>query len=94
MTRISREELLKLAQAARLHLTEEEMPALVERLESVLGYASYLKEVAAQHEGAPLPKMSNVTREDKAVPTAVEPLLELAPNRDGNYIVVPAILKQ
>ncbi len=94
MVHISREEVLKLAKAAHISLTEKEIPALVCRLESFISYASYLKEVAAEHEGAPLPKLSNVMREDKVIPTPVEPLLDLAPDREENFYVVPVILKQ
>ena len=94
MTRISREEILKLAQAANITLTEEEIPYLVSRLESVLSYASYLKEVAAQHEGTPLTTLHNIDREDKVTEVPTEPLLELAPEREGDFYVVPVILKQ
>ncbi len=93
MIHISREEVLKLAKTANLSFTEEEIPALIKRLESFISYAAYLKEVAEQHEGAPLPKLSNVTRDDVSKHTPVEPLLELAPDREENYYVVPVILK-
>ena len=94
MIHITREEVLKLAQTAKISFSDEEIPALIERLESFISYASYLKEVADQYEGAPLPKLSNVTREDEVKPVPVEPLLELAPDREENYYVVPVILKQ
>ena len=94
MIHISREEILRLAKAAHISFTEEEIPALVSRLESFISYASYLKEIAAEHDGAPMPKLSNVTRPDEAKPVPVEPLLDLAPARDENYYVVPVILKQ
>jgi aspartyl/glutamyl-tRNA(Asn/Gln) amidotransferase C subunit len=94
MTRISREELLKLAKAANLHLSEEEMPVLVERLGAVLSYAEYLVEVAAQHKEVSLPQQSNVMRDDVVIPTPAEPLLSLAPAREENFFVVPVILKQ
>ncbi len=94
MIHITREEVLKLAKTADLTFTDEEVAGLVKRLESVMDYASYLKEVAAQHEGSPLPKLSNITREDLVKHVPVEPLLELAPEREENYYVVPVILKQ
>jgi len=94
MARISREEILKLARAANIHLTEDEIPQLLHRLESVLSYASYLKEVADEHEGAQLTTLYNVVREDAAVQQSSESLLELAPEREGNFYVVPVILKQ
>ncbi len=94
MAHISREEILKLARAANIHLTEDEIPQLLHRLESVLSYASYLKEVADEHEGVQLTTLYNVVREDAAVQQSSESLLELAPEREGNFYVVPVILKQ
>ncbi len=94
MIRITKEELLKLASAANLTLTEDEIPALVRRLESVLSYASYLQEYAGGDKEVLLPHVSNVTREDLVKETPVEPLLALAPEHEENFYVVPAILKQ
>ena len=94
MIRITRDEVAKLAKTADLTFTEEELLGLVKRLESVIEYASYINEVAAQHEGSSLPKLSNVTREDVAKPVPAEPLLALAPEREEDYYVVPVILKQ
>lgn len=94
MIHITKEELLKLANAANLTLTEEEIPALVRRLESVLSYASYLQELSGGAQEALLPQVSNVTREDLVTETPVEPLLALAPEHEENFYVVPAILKQ
>lgn len=94
MSHITREEILKLAQVAKITVTEDEIPTLLAKLESFISYASYLQEVAEKHEGAPLPKMSNVTRSDEVVPADTEPLLELAPQREDDYYVVPVILKQ
>ncbi len=93
MIHITKEELLKLANAANLTLSEEEIPALVRRLESVLSYAAYLQEYAGDKE-AILPQLSNVTREDVVKETPVEPLIALAPEHEENFYVVPAILKQ
>ncbi len=94
MIHITREEVLKLAKTADLTFTEDELASLVKRLESVIDYASYLNEVAQQHEDSTLPKLSNVTREDVVKPVPVEPLLALAPEREEDYFVVPVILKR
>jgi aspartyl/glutamyl-tRNA(Asn/Gln) amidotransferase C subunit len=94
MAHITAEEVLKLAKTANITITEEELPRMLKRLEAFIGYASYLQEVAAQYEGSPLPKLSNITREDKVTQVPVEPFLELAPEREENYFVVPVILKQ
>lgn len=94
MVKITREEVAQLAKTADLTFSEKELLGLVKRLESVIEYASYINEIAAEHEGSPLPKLSNVTREDEVKSVDIEPLLELAPEREENYYVVPVILKQ
>lgn len=94
MQLITREEILKLAKSANLSITEQEIPVLLKRLEDVLGYASYLKDIAAAHEGELIISMKNITREDLVKPSQVEPLLALAPEREENFFVVPAILKR
>ena len=94
MVHMSREDLLKLGRSAALHLTEEEIPLLMKNLETVLSYAEDLKHLAAAYSGAPMPKNSNVTREDEVIPTPVEPILAEAPQREDSYFVVPVILKQ
>ncbi len=93
MVKITREDLLKLAKISAMSITEDEIPPLVEKLEAVLGYASYLQEIAAQQKGAAMPKNINVMREDVVIPTPSEPLLALAPSREENFYVVPIILK-
>lgn len=94
MIPISREEILKLGRSASLHLTEEEIPLLMNNLQMVLSYAADLKHIAAAHAGLEMPKNSNVMRDDIVIPTPSEPLLALAPQREDTYFVVPVILKQ
>lgn len=93
MIKITREDVLKLGTISNISISEEEIPALVDKLQAVLSYAVHLKDIAAQKEGAQLPVQSNVMREDKVVPTSAEPLLALAPAREDNFFVVPMILK-
>jgi len=92
MIHVTKEELIKLAQAANLSLSENEIPALLKRLEEVLSYAEYLHEL---HEvSQELPRLSNVVREDAVKEVQVEPLRALAPEQEQQFYVVPAILKQ
>ncbi len=93
MIKISREDVLKLAKIANLSCSEVEIPQLISRLESVLSYASHLKDVAAQIESVPELKNINVMRDDLVIPTPEEPLLALAPHREDHFFVVPKILK-
>ncbi len=92
MIQITKEELIKLAQAANLSLSDEEIPGLVKRIEAVLSYAVYLQEF--HQTGKALPQLSNVVREDMVKNSPVEPLIALAPEVEENFYVVPAILKQ
>lgn len=91
MTKISKEEVLKIAQISHIELTEEEIPHLIEQLNEVLTYAERVTEVAAKI-AEPSIKNVNVFREDVVVPADVEPVLAQAPEREGDYFVVPAIL--
>ena len=93
MVNITREEILKLGKMANISIDEDEIPELVKALQGVLSYAAHLKDVAAQHTSEPMPKHSNIMRDDEVIPTPAEPLLALAPEREDNFFVVPKILK-
>lgn len=94
MIKITREDVLKLGVISNISISEDEIPALVDKLSAVLSYAGYLKDMAAAHaKVAPLPQQVNVTKPDAVIPTPTEPLLALAPAREDNFYVVPMILK-
>jgi aspartyl-tRNA(Asn)/glutamyl-tRNA(Gln) amidotransferase subunit C len=94
MAKITQEEIIKLAQMSYIKVADEEIPHLTAEIEAVLEYASGLKQIAAAHEHhtIPMPKNKNILRPDKAVKTNPEPLLEQAPEREGDYFVVPIII--
>lgn len=91
MTKITKEEVLKIAKMSHLELHEDEIPALIKQLDDVLSYAERVKEVSGVSEEAPVRNI-NVMRDDIAQPSDPEKLLAQAPEREGNYFVVPAIL--
>lgn len=91
MTKISREEVLKIARMSHLGVTEDEMPGLIEQLQQVLSYAQRVTEVAAEIE-EPSIKAVNVFREDVVIKRDPELILAQAPEREGDFFVVPAIL--
>lgn len=95
MTHITKEEVLKLAALSHIALYEDEAEALARDLEAVLTYASSLQDVARTYQGPRLEliKNTNITRDDVPQLTPFEPLLAQAPEREGNYIVVPKIIK-
>lgn len=93
MTKISKEEVLNIAKISNLELHEDEIPALIKQLEDVLSYAERVKEVTASVE-EPSIRNVNVFREDVVVKGDAERILSQAPDREGDYFVVPAILDQ
>lgn len=95
MSRISAEDVRKVAYLARLELPEEKVATYTGQLERILDYVAQLE--AVDTEGV-LPttravEVVNVTRQDRVEPTPVrEELLDLAPQREGDFFRVPRIL--
>ncbi len=92
MTKVTREEILKIARMSHLDIHKDEIESLISQTEQVLSYAERVKEVAADVQ-EPSTKNVNVFREDVVVRTDNEPILVQAPEREGNYFVVPIILE-
>ena len=92
MTKVSREELLKIARMSYVDVHEDEIEKLIDQVEDILSYAERVSEVAVDIEEPPI-KNVNVFREDVIVETDSEPILAQAPEREGDYFVVPRILE-
>jgi aspartyl-tRNA(Asn)/glutamyl-tRNA(Gln) amidotransferase subunit C len=95
MSRISADDVRKVAQLARLDLPEAKIATYTGQLERILDYVAQLETVDT--EGVPpttrAVEVVNVTRDDRVVPTPVrEELLDLAPQREGDFFRVPKIL--
>ncbi len=95
MERITADDVRKVAQLARLDLPEERIATYTVQLERILDYVAHLEQVDT--EGVPpttrAVEVVNVTRPDSVDPTPVrEELLELAPQREGDFFRVPRIL--
>ncbi len=91
MTKISRKEVLKIASMSAIALREEEIEPMIAQLEQVLSYAERVTQVATSVE-EPSTKNINVMRDDLVIPQDPAPILAQAPEREGNYFVVPMIL--
>jgi len=85
----------KVANLARLELTEEEENRFTTQVGSILEYFEQLSELDTDHV-PPTTRaidVSNVMREDKLQPYADrEAILENAPDREGEFFKVPKIL--
>lgn len=95
MSRISADDVRKVAQLARLELPEAKVATYTTQLERILDYVAQLEQVDT--EGVPATtravEVVNVTREDRVEATPVrEQLLDLAPQREGDFFRVPKIL--
>ncbi|MGB5136851.1 MAG: Asp-tRNA(Asn)/Glu-tRNA(Gln) amidotransferase subunit GatC [Prochlorococcaceae cyanobacterium] len=95
MSKISADDVRKVAALARLALPEEKIATYTGQLERILDYVDHLQ--AVDTEGVPpttrAVEVVNVTREDSVEPTPVrDELLDLAPQREGDFFRVPKIL--
>lgn len=95
MSRISADDVRKVAKLARLELPEEKIATYTGQLERILDYVAHLEQVDT--EGVPpttrAVEVVNVTRPDRVEPTPVrEELLNQAPQREGDFFRVPKIL--
>ncbi|MEX0940867.1 MAG: Asp-tRNA(Asn)/Glu-tRNA(Gln) amidotransferase subunit GatC [Candidatus Babeliales bacterium] len=93
MTKISKEELLKIAQISQLRLDEHEIAPLAKQIQDLLTYAERVREVVAGDIEQPSNQNVNVLREDVVAKTNPEPILERAPEREQDYFVVPKIIE-
>lgn len=94
MIKISKEEVLKIAEMARISIHENEIEQIKSNLEVVLSYAERVQEVAVGVDiQEPTNKSINVFREDIAAKTNPEPILGQAVCREENYFVVPVIIE-
>jgi aspartyl-tRNA(Asn)/glutamyl-tRNA(Gln) amidotransferase subunit C len=95
MSKITADDVRKVANLARLDLPEEKIATYTGQLERILDYVAQLESVDTA--GVPpttrAVEVVNVTRDDVVTPTDVrEQLLNEAPQREGDFFRVPKIL--
>lgn len=97
MVTLSRSEVEHVAHLARLGLTEGELTRLEGQLNHILDQYAILAEVPTDDIAptAQTIELENILREDVVRPSLpVEAVLANAPVRNGEFIVVPAILDE
>ena len=97
MTKITKEEVKKVALLARLELNEDEINNHAEQLEKILEYIKQLESIDTDEVPCTTRaiEVTNVFREDeKENFDCKKDLLELAPSRENQYFKVPKIINE
>lgn len=97
MTKITREDVEKLADLSRIEMTDAEKEEIQKDLESILGYVSELQEVAAQEPPVAerIGMLKNVMRDDSdphPERTFTQEIIDSAPMSEGDFVKVKKIL--
>ena len=97
MTKITREEVKKVAHLARLELNDKEINYHAEQLEKILDYIRQLEEIDTDKVASTTRAIEviNVFRKDEKIKSDCNvELLELGPSREDNYFKVPKIINE
>ena len=97
MTKITKEEVKKVAHLARLELNENEINNHAEQLEKILDYIRQLEKINTDNVPCTMRAIEviNVFRKDKKKNSdSNEELLELGPSREEKYFKVPKIINE
>ena len=97
MTKITKEEVKKVAHLARLELNENEIHNHAEQLEKILDYIKQLEKIDTDDIPCTTRAIEvvNVFRKDeKKNSDCNEELLELGPSREDKYFKVPKIINE
>ncbi len=95
---IDASEIEKLAELARIRLSNEEKKKLPSEMDAILGYVADISSVVsvASHDEKDLSLTHNIMRDDTETHASgefTESLLAEAPGREGNYVKVKKILE-
>ena len=94
MTKITKEEVKKVAHLARLELNENEIKSHAEQLEKILEYIKQLEKIDTDDVACTTRAIEviNVLRKDKNKNSdCIKELLDLGPSREDQYFKVPKI---
>ena len=97
MSKITAEDVKKVAALSRLDLEPEEIETYTKQLEKILDYVAQLQEIDTDgiEPTTRAVEVVNVTREDIISSTKVrEDILRLSPQREGEFFRVPKILSE
>jgi aspartyl-tRNA(Asn)/glutamyl-tRNA(Gln) amidotransferase subunit C len=93
---LTSDDVRRVAELARIELTEDETRALVKDLNEILRFVNSLQQVDTEgvEPAYHVVPLENVMREDRVAPSLpVDEALADAPERSGDYFRVPRILE-
>lgn len=93
---VSKDDLVKLAQMARIELTEEELSEMEGDFGSIVDYVSQIQEVVGEIEEKEAGELRNVMREDgepHETGLYTDDLVKQFPDKQGNYLKVKKIIQ-
>ena len=97
MTKITNEEVKKVAHLARLELNQDEINTHAEQLEKILEYIKQLEKIDTTNVPCTTRaiEVNNVFRKDEKINSdCIDELLELGPSREDKYFKVPKIINE
>ena len=92
MATITKDDVKKIAHLSNINVHDNELDALAHQLEQVLTYAACVGKVA-EDVAVSERKNINVFREDEIQKTDADTIIARAPESEGHYFIVPAILE-
>ena len=96
MSRISKEEVSKVAQLAKLKLSEEQIDNHAIQIEKILDYINQLEKIDTTNipcTTRAIEVVNNFRSDEKEEYKNREDILNLAPSREDNFFKVPKIIK-
>ncbi len=97
MTRISLDDVSKVAKLARLDIPDDRLAIYATQLEKILDYISQLEKINTENviPTTRAVEVVNVLRDDVIEESNIrEDLLDLGPNREGEFYKVPKIISE
>ena len=97
MSKITKDEVIKVAELARLELNENEINNHAKQLEKILEYIKQLEKIDTDNIPCTTRAIEviNVLRKDKNKNSdCTDQLLELGPSREDKYFKVPKIINE
>ncbi|AXK60397.1 Asp-tRNA(Asn)/Glu-tRNA(Gln) amidotransferase subunit GatC [Candidatus Chromulinivorax destructor] len=93
MDKITKDEALKIASFTKLTINDNEIDAVVQRLQDVLEYAVRVQDMAKDVD---IPSSKNVNRQREDIVNSFDSqtILQQAPESQDNYFVVPKIIEK